>query len=103
LQTRYDALFCDIYTKDQIDNRPLTNFYTDNNELDIFEVEIKVCHNKDYQDEFGNEIEETGGLETINGEFISLETLYRDGYDYFELILTNANGNKIVALAQELA
>jgi hypothetical protein len=99
----YDALFCDIYTQEQIGNRPLTSFYTDNNKLDIFEVEIKVCHNKDYQDEFGNEIEEKGGLETIHGEIITLETLNRDGYDYFELILTNANGNEIVALAQELA
>jgi hypothetical protein len=99
----YDVLFCDTYTKEQINNRPLTNLYTDNDHLDRFEVEIKVDHNKDYQDEFGDEIAEKGGLETIHGEILTLETLNRDGYDYFELILTNGNGKQMVALAQELA
>lgn len=99
----YDALFCDTYTTEQINNRPLTSFYIDNDHLDTFEVEIKVYHNKDYQDEFGDEIVEKGGLEAIDGEIVALETLNRDGYDYFELILTNANGKQMVALAQELA
>jgi hypothetical protein len=99
----YDALFCDTYTKEQTNNRPLTNFYMDNDHHDTFEVEIKVYHNKDYQDEFGDEIAEKGGLETIHGEIITLERLNRDGYDYFELILTNANGKQLVALARELA
>jgi len=99
----YDALFCDTYTTEQINNRPLNNFYTDNAQLDTFEIEIKVYHNKDYQDEFGDEITAKGELETIQGDIITLEKLNRDGYDYFELILTNANGKQMVALAQELA
>lgn len=41
---------------------------------------------------FGDEIAEKGGLETIHGDIVTPESLNRDGYDYFELILTNANG-----------
>jgi hypothetical protein len=99
----YNAMFCDSYTIEQITNRPLANFYVDNFGFDIFEIVVKVYHNVDYADEFGDEINEKSGLETINGEILPIDILDRNGFDYFELILTNANGNEMVAITEELA
>jgi hypothetical protein len=46
----------------------LTKFYIDNDHLDTFEVEIKVDHNKDYQDEFADEIAEKGDWKPFMGK-----------------------------------
>jgi hypothetical protein len=99
----YNALFCDAYTAAQLNDRPLSNWYKDDSGLDVFSIEVKVYHNMDYEDEFADEIAEKGGLETINGNIITVDTIKRDGFDYFELIATNANGKQLVVITEELA
>lgn len=99
----YDALFCNSFTQDQIIKRPLRNVYQDLNENDIFEIIIKVYHNIDYEDEFSEEIKHKGGIETTSGQLLGIQTLKRDGFDYFELNLKNKNGETITPVSYELA
>lgn len=102
-QHGHDALFCDAYNEEQLNNRPLNHLYKDDMDLDTFSIEIKVYHNVDYEDEFGDEIAEKGGLETITGNIITVDAIKRDGFDYFELIATNAKGQQMMVITEELA
>ena len=64
----YEAMLCETYTQNQIINRPTINIYQDPDKNDILQLLIKVCHDIDYVEEFGEEIKNKGGVEAIDGK-----------------------------------
>ena len=99
----YDALFCNTYTEEQVKNRPVTEYYSDKEGNEIFEIEISTYHGIDYEDEFSDEIDENGLINLIDGSKIAFETLKRNGYDTLQIWAINKNGEKIDFVSEELA
>ena len=99
----YNALFCDTYTDEQIKNRPTTNYYADQDGMDIFEIIISTYNGVDYDDEFTDQVDENGLIELVDGTKIEFEKVKRNGYDTLQIWVTNENGKSIDVVSEELA
>lgn len=99
----YNAMFCDEY-KDEIRNaRKTDSIYVDEDGESIFEIELMAYYNIDYDDEKEDFVDANNNVDLIFGEQISFEDLKRNGYDYFEIRLTNSKGKQTTPIAPELA
>ena len=99
----FEAMFCEKYTREQIENREKIVFYTDMFGFDTFDVIVKVYHNTDFEDEFGKEYRQNGKILLFAGETISWEELLRNAFDYIEIKIVNANRQETIILERELA
>ena len=99
----YNAMFCDEYSEDIRSLRRPENIYIDNDGERIFEVELVAYYSIDYDDEKEDFINKNGEVNLIFGETITFEDAKRNGYDYFEVRLTNSKGKQTVPVAPELA
>jgi len=99
----YDPIFCDTFTKEQIENRKAENFYKDNEGNDIFEISIATYNQFDFDEEMGEEVDEKGFLELENGQKIKFDEAKRNGFDYLFINVTNDNGKTTEILSVELA
>lgn len=99
----YDAMLCDEYSSEQINNRPLSSTFIDNDGQEIFEVLVSVYYNIDYEDELVYLQNEAGNIELVSGEIISTETLLRNGFDFLAITVINEKGNKQNIFEKELA
>lgn len=99
----YNALFCDTFTDEQIKNRPVTNYYADEDGKDTFEIVISTYNGVDYDDEFADQVDENGLIELIDGTKIEFEKVKRNGYDTLQIWATNDNGKTIDFVSEELA
>lgn len=99
----YDALFCETYTDEQINNRPTTNYYNDKNGYEVFEIIISTYNGVDYEDEFREEVDKNGMIELINGTKIEFETVKRNGYDTLQIWAINESGETIDFVSEELS
>jgi len=97
----YNAMFCDTFSEDQIQNRPVETFYVDKDGRDVFEIVISTYNGNN--DELSDEAGEDGLIELINGSKIELEKAMRDCFDTFQLFATNENGRTIAIVEEELA
>ena len=98
----YNALFCDIFTTEQIKNRPVT-YYKDEDGNDTFEIIISTYNVIDFNDEFADEVDEKGLIELIDGTKIKFEEVNCNGYDTLQIWATNDNGKYIEIVSEELA
>ena len=95
----YDNMFCDTYTKEQIENRPLKKFDIKSSKL-ILELGYSI----DYEDEKEDyDYDEDGNIVLIDGRKISFDELIRDGYDYLALSYIDEKGKVIQFVDIELA
>ena len=99
----YNALFCDTFTDEQIINRPATNFYTDQDGKDTFEIVISTYNGIDYEDECKEDVDENGLIEIIDGTKIEFKTVKRNGYDTLQIWAINEKGEMIDFVSEELA
>ena len=99
----YNALFCDTFNDEQINNRPATNFYKDQNDKDTFEIVISTYNGVDYIDEFADQVDENGLIELVDGTKIEFEKVKRNGYDTLQIWATNDSGKTIDFVSEELA
>lgn len=99
----YDAMFCDEYSEEQINNRPLTNVFKDKDGNEIFEVVMGVYYGIDYDDEMEEFLNDDEEIELLSGEIISEEELKRNGFDFLFINLYNEKGEKIEVAEYELA
>ena len=99
----YNALFCDTFTNDQIQHRPVTNLYTDKDGNDTFELVISTYCGIDYDDEFGDQVDENGLLELIDGTKLAMDIVKRNGYDTLQIWATREDGETIEMVSEELA
>lgn len=99
----YNALFCDTFTEDQLNNRPVTNDYKDKDGNDIFEIVISTYNGIDYEDEFAGEVDENGLIELIDGKKTEFENVKRNGCDTLQIWAIGRNGKMIDIVSEELA
>ncbi len=99
----YNAMLCDVYTKEQIESRSTDSEYQDRHGNNVFEIKISVYYQIDYEDEFKEYLNDEDQIELINGEWIDFETLKRNGFDGMQITAYNRNGVEIEILSEELA
>jgi hypothetical protein len=102
----FNAMFCDTFSDDQIKNRPANTFYKDENGSDTFEVVVSAYYQINYDDkdeEFLENVDDNGLLELIDGSKIEFEKVKRNGFDVFQIFVSNDNGTTTEIVSEELA
>jgi len=99
----YNAMFCDRFTNEQVNNRPVTNYYKDRNGNEDFEIIISTYNGIDYEDEFIEEVDDNGLIELVNGTKIEFEKAKRNGYDTLQIWAINEKGETFDIVSEELA
>lgn len=95
----YDAMFCNSYSQEQIEQRPLRK-------LEFSPVELKIwCgYSIDYDDEKDiYNFDENGNVILLNGSTIAWEQLKTDGIDAIAIYYKNSKGKWIQFAEEELA
>jgi hypothetical protein len=99
----YNALFCDTFTNEQVNNRPATNFYMDDDGNDTFEIIISTYNGINYEEEFSDQADEDGLIELIDGSKTAFGKVKRNGYDSLQIWIVTANAKTIEIVSEELA
>jgi len=99
----YNAMFCDEYTQEQINNRELNKIYTSEDGYDEFEVMISAYYQIDYDEELQDDVDENGMIELINGSLEKYENVKRNAFDVFQILLLDKPGRIYEAITEELA
>ena len=99
----YNAMFCDRYSDEQINNRIANKIYTDEEGNNQFELIISTYNGIDYEDEFRDEVDLNGKIELINKQKIDFEKVKRNGFDTIQIWGITENGTKIEIVSEELA
>jgi len=86
----YDAMFCDIFTKEQIENRPLKK-------LDIppAKIRIRLSYSIDDCDKEDYDFDENGRCILLNGETMSWEEVKTNGMYSIKLYYKSEKGRWI--------
>jgi hypothetical protein len=99
----YDPIFCDTFTKEQIESRNVDTLYLDSEGKDTFEIIVSTYNGIDYDDEFIEEVDSNGCLETESGQKIKFEEAKRNGFDCLFIKVLNENGKETEIVEEELA
>lgn len=98
----YNALFCDTFDSEAIRNdNTVLHTYGDVNE--VFEIIISTYYGFDYDQEFAEEVDSNGMLETVSGSMISFETAKRNGFDSIQIMAISQTGKRLEILSEELS
>ncbi|GAA3621783.1 hypothetical protein [Flavivirga jejuensis] len=99
----YNAMFCDKYSDEQINNRIADKIYNDEKGNSKFELIISTYNGIDYEDEFRDEVDKNGEIELINEKKIDFEKVKRNGFDTLQIWGIDKDGTKIEIVSEELA
>lgn len=94
----YNAMFCDEFTLEQRQNRPLTLF-KDN----LYKIKVQAFYGIDYQEEREDFEDEKGNVKLMSGEIIDFQTLEQDGMDALSIIISDKNNHAFTLIEEELA
>ena len=99
----YNALFCDVYTGEQINKREKFTIYKDKHGNELFEIVISTYYGIDFDDEFSDEVDENGYIKLIDNTLQEFEYVKRNGFDTLQIWATNEKGNTFEIVSEELA
>ena len=99
----YNALLCDTFTEEQINNRIADKLYKDKNWNDEFEIIISTYNGIDFEDEFSNDVDEDGKIELVDGSKVEFEYLKRNGFNTLQIWGIDKFGNTTEIASEELA
>lgn len=95
----YDNMFCETYSKEQIENRPLQKM-----DIPPSEIKIELFYGIDYDEEKEDyEFDGNGNCILLNGTIIPWEQVKSDGIDAIALYYKNSKGKWIEFAEEELA
>lgn len=95
----YDNMFCNTYSKEQIENRPLQKM-----DIPPSEIKIELFYGIDYDEEKDDyEFDGNGNCILLNGTSIPWEQVKSDGIDAIALYYKNSKGKWIEFAEEELA
>lgn len=95
----YDAMFCNRFPKEEIENRPLKKL-----EIPPSEIKIELGYEIDFDDEKDDyDFDENGRCILLNGSTMSWEEVRSNGMDSIALYYKNAKGKWINFAEEELA
>ncbi len=97
----YNPMLCDIFTDNQIYNRPTTKRVFADNKSN-FDIILSAYYQVDFDDEFEGEIKD-GLVELVNGSFIPFNKLKRDAFDVFSIKVKHAKNEIYPILEEELS
>lgn len=97
----YNALFCEMFTDAQANNRPATTIYRDTEGNDQFEIIISSFYGINYEEEFGDQIDEDRLIQIIDGTKIEFENVKRNGFDTIQIWVLSEIGKKTEILSEE--
>lgn len=99
----YDALFCDEYEEEVLEQRKDELQLLQLNGETEFEILVYAYHNIDYEEEMEEFLNEEGEIELISGDIISPEELKSNGFDFFGIDVINSAGQRQTIVEFELA
>jgi hypothetical protein len=127
----YDNIYCIEFSEEQRKNRPTINNYIDTKGNDLFSLSVKVFYQYDFEEEepFLNKneiiefevgrnitiqeakkednlilyIDDDGLIELRDGRKLLPEDVWRDSFDFIQIIATNDSGKSIEIVEHELA
>lgn len=99
----YNALLCDTFTKEQIENRPATKYYKDKQGNESFEIIVSIIYGINYDKEFGQNLDANGLIEILDGSKTEFEKLKRDGFDAIRILAINDKKEIFEILSEELS
>jgi hypothetical protein len=128
----YNPIYCDEFSEEQRKNRPTNNFFKDKNGNDLFNISVKVFYQYDFEEEgefFLNKdeiiefevgrnitiqeakkednlilyIDDDGLIELRDGRKLLPDDVWRDSFDFIQIIATNDSGKSIEIVEHELA
>ena len=99
----YNALFCDLFTDEKTKNRLPTTFYSDADGNELFEITISTLNGINYQEDFGDQVDENGLVEIVDGSKIEFAKVKRDGFESIQIWALNEAGKMIEILSEECA
>lgn len=95
----YDNMFCNTYSAEQIESRPLKKI-----DIPPSEIKIELFYGIDYDEEKDSyEFDENGNCILLNGVSIPWEQVKSDGIDAIALNYKNTKGKWIEFAEEELA
>ncbi|MRG44094.1 hypothetical protein GFS24_03165 [Chitinophaga sp. SYP-B3965] len=98
----YNAMFCDVFSEEQIKERPVDNIYADATGNDLFEIVVCIFNGME-AGELPGVADENGLIELINGSRIPLEEVRRNAFDTIFITVTNPDGITYMIVSEELA
>ena len=98
----YDAMIVEEYDSDEMAER-VADTLLERDGVAVFEVEIAVVDNIDWDDEEDDFRDEEGVLRLISGEEISAERLRADGFDALGITVVSPDGIRYEVVSEELA
>ena len=99
----YNAMFCDKFSVEQMQNRPVENLYRDQDGKDTFEITISTYNQANYDEEFKEKVDENGCIELIDGSKTEFEKAIRNAFDTLFIFAANEDGKVNDILSEELA
>ncbi len=95
----YDNMFCETYTEEQINNRPLQKLA-----IPASLIVLELGYSIDYEDEKDNyEIDENSFVTLIDDSKMLWNDVLCNGFDYLAISYINAEGKQIQFVDCELA
>lgn len=98
----YDNMFVDEHDQTILNARNPNILYERNGHT-VFELEVALFDNIDWDDEEDDYRGEDGVIRLITGEEISPDRLRADGYDAFGITVISPDGERHDAVSEELA
>ena len=100
----YNGLFVDSYDHVELEKRKTETLFKDGALYEIFfHVQYGINYNDETHEDFVQYVDKNGNIEVISGKKIPFEEAKRNGFDYFEIIGKDVNGEIIEILSEELA
>jgi hypothetical protein len=96
----YNALFCDTFTNEQINNRPANNFYRSIDGNDTFEIILSTYNSIDFEDEFADQVDENGRIVLIDGSKMGFEQAMQNGFDTLQIWGKTQDGKTIEIVSE---
>ncbi len=98
----YNAMFCDSYSREQLDKRTACHIYKDKWGNETFEILLSAYYQMSHY-EFLQMIDENGNVELLDGTTIRYEIAWRNCYDVFSVFAINEAGDITEVVSEELA
>lgn len=102
----FNAMFCDEFTLEQINNRPVDNLLFDKNRNDSFEIILSAYYQIDFDDEsedFLDEVDENGFIELADKSKIEFDKAKRNAFDVLQVFAITEKGRRVEVISEELA
>ena len=96
----YNGMFCDVFERSMIENRPLIRYPLDN----VCKINLSIGRGIDYESEKEDyEVDTNDCVALIDGRQVPWEQVKSDGFDYLGIKVMNSNQDIVEIVSEELS